>query len=278
MSYGADRYSKVAEPKPQQRRKRKTREEKITSQEPHEIPEKFEEERTRTIKLKPIIPLTEKQAQYKEMLEDPDIRIIVATGIFGTGKTFLPSAISADYLRTGQIDKIIVARPYVTTGNTTGYKPGSSLLKLYPFVRTMLDTMRNRIGYRSFENMLKDGEKGSIEVQELESIRGRSFDEKSWLILDESQQSTPEEMLSIITRISDNCKLILCGDLRQRDIAGTSGLKWAMDFFKRHNIKGVGLVDFCDTDDIVRGGQVKAIAVGLAKDEAHGVYTPQANA
>ena len=103
-------------------------------------------------------------------------------------------------------------------------------------------------------------------MQEVESIRGRSFDERSWLLIEESQQTTPEEMLAIVTRVSDNCKPIVSGDLNQRDVRGESGLKWLLDFVKRHDIKGVGIVNFDSPDDIVRGGLVREIAIGLMKE------------
>jgi phosphate starvation-inducible PhoH-like protein len=174
--------------------------------------------------------------------------------------------VAADKFRKNEIKEIIVARAYVQTGKTSGFKPGTSLQKLYPYVRNVLDTIKQRIGHGAYEIALKDGESGEIQVQEVESIRGRSFDEKSFLIIDEGQQTTPEEMQSIVTRVSDNCKLVLCGDVLQKDIKGESGLEWFMSFAKRHNLKGVAVIDFDSPNDIVRGGLVKDIAIGLAKD------------
>lgn len=229
------------------------------------IKPKFIEERE--MSLPPIVAKTQKQKEYMRLLSDPNIQIIVCTGFHGSGKTFIPSAIAADKFRKNEIKKIIVARPYVQTGKSSGMKPGTSLEKLYPYVRNVLDTIKNRIGTAAYEIALKDGLTGSLEVQEIESIRGRSFDEPSWLIADEMQQSTPDEMKSIVTRISDECKLVLCGDIRQKDIRGESGLEWFLEFAKRHKLRGVGLIDFSDPDDIVRGKMVRDIAIGLMKDE-----------
>ena len=229
------------------------------------VKSKFIEDRE--INLPPIVAKTAKQKEYMRMLADPNIQIIVCTGFHGSGKTFIPSAIAADKFRKNEIKKIIVARPYVQTGKSSGMKPGTSLEKLYPYVRNVLDTIKNRIGQAAYEIALKDGLTGALEVQEIESIRGRSFDEPSWLIADEMQQSTPDEMKSIVTRISDDCKLILCGDIRQKDIRGESGLEWFLAFAKRHNLKGVGLMDFSDPNDIVRGKMVRDIAIGMMKDE-----------
>lgn len=225
---------------------------------------KFQDERNNP---HPITAKTQKQKEYFRLLNDPSIQAVVCLGFHGTGKTFCASVVAADAFRKGQIEKIIVARPYVQTGKSSGLKPGTALEKLYPYVRNVLDTIKKRIGEGAFLNALKDGKSGQIEVQEVESIRGRSFDEASYLIVDEAQQTTAEEMQSIVTRISDRCKLVLCGDIRQKDIRGESGLEWFMKFVERHNIKNVAVIDFSDPEDIVRGGLVKQIAIGLMKDQ-----------
>lgn len=243
---------------------RKTRREKImdVNSQGRKTKEKFKE-----INQPPaIVAKTEKQKQYLSMLNDPSVQLIVCTGLHGCGKSFLSAAIAADKFRNNEISKIIVARPYVQTGKTSGSKPGTSLEKLYAYVRNVLDPIRQRLGSAVFDIALADGAKGDIEVQELESIRGRSFDEPSWLLLEEAQQSTPDEMLAVVTRIGDRCKLIVSGDLNQKDVRGDSGLKWLLDFVKRHNIRGVGIINFDSPDDIVRGGLVRDIAIGLMKE------------
>ena len=246
------------------RSKRQTRQERIrdTESSGRKVNEKFSHEH----KNAPIVAMTEKQKKYLALLNDPNIQLLVVLGLHGVGKSFLSATVAADKYMKKEIDKIIVARPYVQTGKSTGLKPGSSLDKMYAYVRNVLDPMRKRMGGAVFDIALADGQKGTIEVQEVESIRGRSFDERSWLMIEESQQTTPEEMLAIITRVSDSCKLICSGDLNQRDVKGESGLKWLLDFVQRHNIKGVGVVNFDSPGDIVRGGLVREIAVGLMKE------------
>lgn len=242
--------------------RRNTRTKKVEEGVPKVIKEKFQEERNPPA----IVAKTVKQRDYIKILNDPNIQVVVVLGWHGSGKTYIASSIAADEYRKNKIKKIIVARPYVQTGKSSGSKPGSSLEKLYPYVRNVLDTIKQRIGSGAFEIALQDGTHGDIECQELESIRGRSFDMPSWLILDEAQQSTPEEMLAIVTRISDQCKLVLCGDLNQRDIRGESGLEWFLNFAQRHNLKGVGIINFDSVDDIIRGGLVRDVAIGLVKD------------
>lgn len=246
------------------RSKRQTRQERIrdTESSGRKVNEKFSHEH----KNAPIVAMTEKQKKYLALLNDPNTQLLVVLGLHGVGKSFLSATVAADKYMKKEIDKIIVARPYVQTGKSTGLKPGSSLDKMYAYVRNVLDPMRKRMGGAVFDIALADGQKGTIEVQEVESIRGRSFDERSWLMIEEAQQTTPEEMLAIITRVSDSCKLICSGDLNQRDVRGESGLKWLLDFVQRHNIKGVGVVNFDSPADIVRGGLVREIAVGLMKE------------
>ena len=229
-----------------------------------EIKEKFADARNTP---PPVVAKTAKQKEYFRLLNDPEVQAIVVLGLHGTGKTYCAAVTAADMFRKNEIEKIIVARAYVQTGKTSGYKPGTSLQKLYPYVRNVLDTIKQRIGSGAYDIALRDGENGEIEVQEVESIRGRSFDQKSFLIIDEAQQTTKEEMKSIVTRVSDSCKLCLCGDVRQKDIQGESGLEWFMKFAERHQLKGVAVIDFSDPSDIVRGGLVRDIAIGLMKDE-----------
>lgn len=224
------------------------------------LKDKFKKER----QLLPVIAKTNKQQKYLDLLYNSSVQVVCCLGLHGTGKTYLASLVAADYLRQNRIEKIIVARPYIQTGKASGYKPGSSLDKLYPYVRNVLDTIKNRIGSSVFDIALKDGLKGSIEVQELESIRGRSFDQPSWLIVDEAQQSTKEEMLAIITRISDNTKLILCGDINQKDIKTQSGLEWFLNFTIKNKLNSVGVINFDSPDDIVRGKFAKEVAIALS--------------
>lgn len=243
---------------------RKTRREKIVEQpsQGRKTKEKFVAKN----QPEPIQAKTEKQKKYLAMLNDPDIQLIVVQGLHGVGKSFLSATVAADQFRLNQVSQIIVARPYVQTGKSSGAKPGTSLQKLYPYVRNVLDPIRKRLGSATFDIALADGERGDIQVQEIESIRGRSFDEDSWLLIEEAQQTTPEEMIAIVTRVSDRCKLVVSGDLRQRDIRGDSGLQWLLDFVQRHNVPGVGVINFDSPNDIVRGGLVRHVAIGLAKD------------
>lgn len=229
------------------------------------IKEKFQEGR----QLPPIIPKTDNQKLAMMALYDPSISLTILSAPAGAGKSWITGSVASDLFLQHKLEQIIVARPYIQTGRTSGFKPGSTLEKLYPYVRNILDPIEQRLGKGAFENALKDGQRGAIQVQEVESIRGRSFDSSSFLCLDEAQQTLPEEMESIVTRVGEHCKLVVCGDLEQSDIKQKSGMEWLIDFVDRHNIKGVAQVNFT-IDDCVRSGFVKNVLKGLHQDKLNG--------
>jgi phosphate starvation-inducible PhoH-like protein len=228
---------------------------------------KFEEQR----EVFRIQPQNENQQIAIRALYDPSVKVVILDGFAGSGKSFITGSVAGDLFRRSLLDQIIVARPYVQTGRASGSKPGSSLEKLYPYVRTILDPLQKVMGRGAFDVALKDGERGDIQVQELESIRGRSFDDSCFLIIDEAQQSTPIEAESIVTRVGEGCKLVLCGDIRQKDIRGTSGLEWFIDFYQRHNIPGVAHIQFT-IDDCVRSGFVRDVLSGIEADKTNDKY------
>lgn len=232
--------------------------------------EKFADEREHTAPA--LRPMNKKQQKYLDYLGSR--KIIIVNGVFGSGKTFMASAYAGDLLRKNEIDKIIVARPYVQTGKTSGFKPGNAMQKLWPYLRSMMDTICRRVGKGAFAAMLGDGQNSRIEICEVESIRGRSFDERCFVLIDEAQQTNPEEMLSIITRISDQATLVIMGDNSQRDIPGKSGLAWVTDFFTRHPDPEVGMISFDNPDDVVRSGLGRQIALNLIEDRANHIWTP----
>lgn len=243
--------------------RKQTRHKKQNSGSEREIKGKFQEQRDF---ISPVSAKTSKQKEYLKSLYDPSVQIIICKGIFGVGKTYLASCVAADLYRQGKINEIIVARPYVQTGKTSGFKPGTTYEKLFPYVRNVLDTIKSRLGAGAYATALGDTITGNIQVQEVESIRGRSFDKPSFLIVDEGQQTTPEEMMAIVTRIGEECTLVVCGDQNQRDISGESGLGWLISFVERHSIAGVTVHDFNSPSDIVRSGIGREIAIGLMKD------------
>lgn len=211
------------------------------------IKEKFEEER----KPLPIVAKNENQKKYLHSLQFDTIS--VGKGSAGSGKTFCAAAVAANKYLKGEIDKIIVTRAYVPMGKTTGFWPGSVEDKIYPFVAPILNVIRERIGSSRFDADF--GKK--ILIQPLEAIRGMSFPSGVFLICDESQNLTVEEVRSIVTRLETGAQVAFCGDDKQRDVKGVSGIVYLANLINKYNLPECTVVEFTPAD-IVRSGLTKA--------------------
>lgn len=221
---------------------------------------KFVEQRQERVP--PLHPKTQGQAEYIQAIDDN--KVIVASGYAGTGKTKIAGHKAGEWLRTGRIQRIIVARPYVQMGKSAGLRPGTTEEKLFPYVRSILESIRYACGTAYDYHMRK----GEIEIQALEDIRGRSFDENCVLIIDEAQNATPEEIRAIVTRLGRGAKLILCGDPHQKDIPGMSGIIYLQSLIERHNISNTAWIEF-DVDDIVRSDIVKEFVLAFIADDVN---------
>ena len=204
------------------------------------VDDKFENER-----MPPIQAKTEAQKEFFRAMANETV--VAAIGPAGTGKTFCSVGTAADKLKRGEIDKICISRSYQMMGNSAGLLPGDISMKLSPLLMPMLDVMAQRLGKNCLETQMANG---NIEIVALETLRGRSFD-NAVLFVDEAQNTTVKEMHSIITRIGDNCQLILLGDDRQKDIKGLSGLEWFCDMVDKYEPEGADYVEFT-IDDCVR--------------------------
>lgn len=206
---------------------------------------KFEQERQE--KAQPIVAKTNSQKLYLAALQRKIL--IVGTGSAGTGKTFVAASHAANRLVKGEIDSVVLSRPYVAMGRSSGFFPGTVHEKLEPYLKPMLNVFKNRLGDNDYESRLRQGR---IAIQPMEAIRGMSFEDCA-LIIDEAQNTTKEEMKSIVTRIGENCQLILCGDPAQTDIKGENGLDFITRIIFEHNVHGADVVEF-GPDDVVRSG------------------------
>lgn len=210
---------------------------------------KFYQQRIDEQNNKPIIPKTDNQRKLLESFESNIISI--ASGDAGTGKSYLAARWAARELRLGNYKKVVIARPYVTMGKSVGLFPGDIRMKLGVFLMPLLNNIADQLG-TTYEYCLN---KGDVEIHPLEAIRGMSF-EDCILIVDEFQNTTPEEVRSIVTRIGENTKLLLTGDRKQSDIRGKSGIVYLQELVEKYDIKDVGVVNFTH-EDIVRSGIVK---------------------
>jgi phosphate starvation-inducible PhoH-like protein len=195
-------------------------------------------------------PRTKKQADYLRSIENNVITFGI--GVAGSGKSHIALAYAARELESKNIHKIIVTRPIVEAGEKLGFLPGEIGEKTLPYMLPMLDILNKRLGKSTVEYHLK---RGNIEFKPLAYLRGTSF-ENAVVILDEAQNTTESQMKLFLTRIGENCKVIIDGDVEQKDIHERSGL---VDGIKRlNNIPSVGIVQF-DFNDVVRSGICKQI-------------------
>ena len=177
------------------------------------------------------------------------------TGPPGTGKTFISTALTADALEQGYIDNIVCTRPIVSCGSDLGILPGDVSEKFGPYMQPIMDVFNKRIGKSGVESYIKNGR---IKQVPLQLLRGSSIDNAT-ILLDEAQNCDAEQLVMLLTRIGVNTKLIINGDLRQKDIKN-SGLQYVLN--KVSHIKEIEHIHL-DADDIVRSDIVKDIVLAF---------------
>ncbi|MDR1002479.1 MAG: PhoH family protein [Oscillospiraceae bacterium] len=213
-----------------------------------------------TTKGKPVKPKTLGQSNYVETIEKNTITIGV--GPAGTGKTYLAVAMAVAAFKAGNVARIILTRPAVEAGEKLGFLPGDLQQKIDPYLRPLYDALFDMLGGESFQ---KYQERGSIEVAPLAYMRGRTLDD-SFIILDEGQNTSREQMKMFLTRLGFNSKMVINGDISQIDLPDgkQSGLVEVFRLLK--NIDGIGIVEFSDKD-VVRHRLVQDIVKAYEKAE-----------
>ena len=213
-----------------------------------------------TAKGKPIKPKTLGQKQYVEAIKDNTITLGV--GPAGTGKTYLAVAAAVAAFREKQINRIILTRPAVEAGERLGFLPGDLQSKVDPYLRPLYDALFDMLGAETYQKYL---ERGNIEVAPLAYMRGRTLDD-SFIILDEAQNTSREQMKMFLTRLGFGSKIVITGDITQIDLPAdkTSGLKEAMRV-----LKGVEDIAICRLGeaDVVRHVMVQRIIKAYEDDE-----------
>ena len=205
-----------------------------------------------TTRGKPIRPKTIGQKNYVQSIKKRDV--VFAIGPAGTGKTYIAVAMAVNALRNKEVEKIILARPAVEAGENLGFLPGDLQEKVDPYLRPLYDSLYDILGR---DKALALKEKEVIEVVPLAYMRGRTLD-SSFIILDEAQNSTREQMKMFLTRMGFGSKIVVTGDITQIDLprGSKSGLVEA-----EHILKDVEGIDFCYLKDVdvVRNEMVKRI-------------------
>ncbi len=211
-----------------------------------------------TNKGKPIKAKTVGQQKYVDAIKANTI--VFGVGPAGTGKTFLAVAMAVSALKKKQVSKIVLTRPAVEAGEKLGFLPGDLQSKIDPYLRPLYDALGEMLGNESFRNC---GEKGIIEVCPLAYMRGRTLDD-AFIILDEAQNTTPEQMKMFLTRLGNNSKAIITGDITQIDLPNLrkSGLVDALEILE--DIKGISIFRFTHKD-VVRHPLVQKIIQAYEK-------------
>ena len=194
------------------------------------------------------------QQKYHEHLLDNEIKIVLGMGPAGTGKTFIACHSAVEQLKTKKIEKIIITRPIVSVEENMGFLPGSITEKMDPFTRPIFDVLSSSYDKTEIHALIK---KNIIEISPLGFMRGRTFD-NVFIIADEMQNSSPNQMKMLLTRIGENSKLVITGDLDQSDYGHNNGFR---DFFERisgKKWKNISWISFL-SEDIQRSEIVKTI-------------------
>ena len=197
-----------------------------------------------TTKLVNLDPLNDMQAMYLKALQTSDQ--VIVCGYSGTGKTYIAATYAANMYAMKIVDKIILTRPNVSVGKDLGYFPGTLEEKFAPWAAPVLDVLNEQLGKGVVETGVKNG---NIEMAPLSTMRGRSFHD-AFIILDEAQNTTVQEVKMFLTRIGKNCKVVINGDIKQSDIQSQSGLSKIIHLAKKNNMS-VPIIEF-GVGDIVR--------------------------
>ncbi len=211
-----------------------------------------------TVRGKLIKSKTVGQKKYVDAITKNTITISVVPA--GTGKTYLAVALAASAYKAKQVEKIILTRPAVEAGEKLGFLPGDLQEKVNPYLRPLYDGLQEMFGLETYQKLI---EKGAIEVAPLAYMRGRTLS-NAFIILDEAQNTTKEQMKMFLTRLGENSKMVVTGDLTQTDLpeGKKSGLKDAVTILK--NIEGLAIC-FLTEKDVVRHPLVQAIVKAYEK-------------
>ncbi len=209
---------------------------------------------------KPIRAKTVGQKKYIELIRENTV--VFGIGPAGTGKTYLAVAMAVDAFRKKQVSRIVLTRPAVEAGEKLGFLPGDLQNKVDPYLRPLYDALSDMLGAEGFQKYL---EKGLIEVAPLAYMRGRTLDD-AFIILDEAQNTTPEQMKMFLTRIGFGSKAIITGDITQIDLPDgkRSGLREAEKILR--DIDGLSFIRLTSTD-VVRQPLVQKIINAYEKHE-----------
>lgn len=210
---------------------------------------------------RPLKPKTMGQKKYIDLMKNNTV--VFGIGPAGTGKTYLAMAMAITAFKNNEVNRIILTRPAIEAGEKLGFLPGDLQQKVDPYLRPLYDALYEIMGV---ENFTRNMEKGLIEVAPLAYMRGRTLD-NAYIVLDEAQNTTPEQMKMFLTRIGYGSKAVITGDLTQIDLAEgkRSGLLEATKILS--GIEGIGMITLTNKD-VVRHPLVQKIILAYEKFES----------
>jgi len=210
---------------------------------------KFQKQKSVTI-----LPRNKNQETYVLKLLDETKDIVFGIGPAGTGKTLLAVQVAVKNFKEGLVDKIVVTRPAVSVDEDLGALPGTLEQKMAPWTRPIFDVLREYFSTYEIESMIQEG---IIEIAPLSYMRGRTF-KHAYIIADEMQNATPNQMKMLLTRLGEGSKMAVTGDLRQADRAHDNGLVEFLDLMEEKNTTKLDVVRFAK-HDVERHEAVKEV-------------------
>ncbi|HUG55771.1 MAG TPA: PhoH family protein [Candidatus Limnocylindrales bacterium] len=226
-------------------------------------PEQLRDSIATTVRGKRIVPQSENQRRYVEAMRSHDL--VLATGLAGTGKSYLAVAMGVLALRERKVARLILTRPAVEAGERLGFLPGDLQEKIDPYLRPLYDALYDLMPP---ERYARAQERGEIEVAPLAYMRGRTLNE-AFIILDEAQNTTPQQMKMFLTRLGYGSRAVVNGDITQVDLVlgQQSGLVVAREILR--GVEGIAFIDF-DERDVVRHELVARIVQAYDRFEKSG--------
>ena len=220
------------------------------------MPRKKSKEVGYTKRRKSLKAKTKNQEVYIRAIEDNDVTL--CTGPAGTGKTAVSVGLACDYLLDGRVEKIVVTRPVIESGRGLGFLPGTFEEKIHPYLIPVLEEMEYRLNSNRVQAYRDEGK---IEVCPLEYMRGRNF-HNCFMILDEAQNATFEQLKMFVTRIGWDSKAVINGDMDQTDLVHASQGGLDTFLYRLDEISGVGIAELTD-EDIIRNKIISKILNAL---------------
>ncbi len=226
----------------------------VTEARPEDLTDVVDAKISTSARKPPIVTRTIGQRNYVDAIQKHDI--VFGIGPAGTGKTYLAVAMAVAALKKEQVSRIVLTRPAVEAGEALGFLPGDLQEKITPYLRPLYDSLRDMLDSEEIERLMA---RQTIEVAPLAYMRGRTLS-NAFVILDETQNTTTEQMFMLLTRIGQNSKCVVTGDVTQIDLPSNkrSGLVEALQALK--NVPGIGMTYFQERD-VVRHELVRAIIV-----------------